>query len=849
MKKISIFFTLLGFFCQLAVAQQKSLTVADFTTQTGAVVSLNKQTGVPEFIRFPKNYSLQLSGSTLVEKVGAFFQDYPVFKNADFVEDFTVGQVKEDRNGLKTVVLNQMHQNVSIFDGILKFHFNANDELTSINGNYVSQIKINSEPELNNNQANGIAISEVQNQGLNGSGIPLEALNSDLMFFQKGLVQNNLQGVFLVYRVEVTNKQDVREFIFVDAHTGQIVEQFTGMAHALNREVYEVNTFNLVWEEGDPFPGALDIWQQNEVEAAGHIYHLFNNSFGFDSFDGEGGTMITINNNPNINCPNANWNGYTANYCDGTAADDTVAHEWGHAYTQYTSGLIYAYQAGAMNESFSDVWGETVDLINEYEDDDEDLSLRTFCGSSDRWIIAEDASSLNGGNGIRDMWVPTCYGNPGKVTDIQYYCGDGDSGGVHLNSGVPNHAYALLVDGGGYNGYTFSGLGLTKAAHIFWRAQSEYLTATSDFYNLADALEAACADLIGVDLEGLSTTSTSAGLSGEILTEDDLTTLQDVLLAVELRLDTNCGFEPLLVETEDPCEAAESNPIFFEDWESGLGDWIITELPENPTTWESRNWTIEENLPDGRIGQGIFATDPINGDCGADLQNGILRLESPVVTIPDYPTGTFEMMFAHNVATEFEWDGGNIKYSLNGGTWTLLPVEAFTANGYNDEINGIYAGNDNPMAGQVAFTGADEGSVSGSWGRSYVDLSSIGVLPNDTLQLRWELGTDGCNGSVGWYLDEIAIYNCEYLLSVNENQLSNLSVYPNPSKGSFYLTNPQGQLLKRADIFDINGRLIQTVKLGAEPKHEIRLNGVASGIYFMNIQSNSANEVIKLIVE
>lgn len=167
----------------------------------------------------------------------------------------------------------------------------------------------------------------------------------------------------------------------------------------------------------------------------------------------------------------------------------------------------------------------------------------------------------------------------------------------------------------------------------------------------------------------------------------------------------------------------------------------------------------------------------------------------------------------------------------------------------NDEINGIFAGNDNPMAGQVAFTGADEGSVSGSWGRSYVDLSSIGVLPNDTLQLRWELGTDGCNGSVGWYLDEIAIYNCEYLLSVNENQLSNLSVYPNPSKGSFYLTNPQGQLLKRADIFDINGRLIQTVKLGAEPKHEIRLNGVASGIYFMNIQSNSANEVIKLIVE
>ena len=69
------------------------------------------------------------------------------------------------------------------------------------------------------------------------------------------------------------------------------------------------------------------------------------------------------------------------------------------------------------------------------------------------------------------MWNPTCYSNPGKVTDRPYYvCDAGDGGGVHTNSGVPNHAFALLVDGGTYNGQTVVPIGLTKAAHLYFRA-------------------------------------------------------------------------------------------------------------------------------------------------------------------------------------------------------------------------------------------------------------------------------------------------------------------------------------------------------------------------------------------
>ena len=53
--------------------------------------------------------------------------------------------------------------------------------------------------------------------------------------------------------------------------------------------------------------------------------------------------------------------------------------------------------------------------MNGYEDADDDHSIRTGCGSSDRWKIGEDATGFGGA--IRDMWNPPCKGDPGKVTD------------------------------------------------------------------------------------------------------------------------------------------------------------------------------------------------------------------------------------------------------------------------------------------------------------------------------------------------------------------------------------------------------------------------------------------------
>ena len=806
MKKNTLLSICIFIFWLSSYSQDINNALKSFKNETRAVITLNKNLKTPSFIRLPFNKKLSAEKSIEKKVFNFLFRYKEIYGIKNIAESISSdGILKVDNYGLKHYEVKQFYKGIQVYDCGLKFHFNKNENITSINGTIVPEINLDISTNIQGSKAEEIALSIINKLDINKSNAPLKIISNKLVIFPKGLVQGEITSMHLTYHIEVRNDFDVREFLFIDAHSGKLIEQFTGIAHSLDRILHEGNTNNITWKEGFFFPGFLNIWQQNEVAAAGHTYHFFNNAFGYDSFDGEGGQMITINNNPDINCPNANWNGVTTNYCTGTASDDVVAHEWGHAYTGSTSNLIYAYESGAINEAYSDIWGETIDLLNNYEDSDEDLSLRTSCTNSDRWKMGEDASAFGGA--IRDMWNPNCYGDPGSIIDSDYNCDYdlNDNGGVHTNSGIPNHLYALLVDGGTYNNQTISALGFTKAAHIFWRAQSEYLTATSDFSIFADAIEASCADLIGINLEGLSTTETAAGLSGQIISSSDLLNVNNALLAVTLRTDNSCVFATLLdSDTAAICEAATTNPIFIEDWESGIGSWTITQLPENPTTWEAREWNIVNNLPKDRNGSSMYAPNPINGNCTTDLENGIIRLESPIISIPNYTNGIFELAFNHSMSSELDFDGGNLKYSIDGGNWAIIPSSAFTQNTYNLTLNNT--NNDSPLMGEPAFSGSDIGSFDSVWGQSVINLSSIGVTANSSLKLRWEFGSDGCNGIDGWYIDEIVVYNCTEVLSITEiNDLDDIiSIYPNPSrKFNLKLRNLSNFTF---DLYDITGK-------------------------------------------
>jgi len=375
-----------------------------------------------------------------------------------------------------------------------------------------------------------------------------------------------------------------------------------------------------------------------------------------------------------------------------------------------------------------------------------------------RWLMGEDATAF--GSAIRDMWDPTCKADPGKVTDAEYQCAPSDGGGVHTNSGVPNHGYALLVDGGTYNGHTIAPIGMVKAAHLYWRAQSVYQTPTTNFNDHADALQSSCQDLIGVPLEGLSTTNIPAGPSGEAITAADCAAVDEMIAAVELRTDptAQCNFQPLLKQNPPPLCTNQKNPpvIYLEDFEDGLGGWTLTNQGVF-SGWPGLDWTQASTLPGGRLGSAAFAVDPNAGNCdgGAGDISGRMSLESPAIHIPASDTLSPRLTFEHYLATEFTFDGGNLKISINGAAYALVPSSAYTFNAYNTTLQPT-----NPLATQAGFSGTDGGQVTGSWGQSQINLAMLGVKPGDTIRLRFDFGMDGCAGIDGWYVDDVAVRAC-----------------------------------------------------------------------------------------
>ena len=891
-------------------------------------ISTKKSTEFASFVRVSKDGDLHPgnSNNTPNGKANGFFAEYGgLFGVKNAAAELAQISAITDKHGVTHISYQQVYKNVPVFAGILQAHVDESNALTAMNGVFVPDISVNTSPAFSAGQAAERAIADVvanppQNE-VTGATVDvsgLSAAGSTLYVYRDVLIQNVQGPNLLVYEVEVTNGRSVREMVYINAHNGKIVNRISLVHDALHRIVYEQNTSNKVWEEGDPFPGSLNADQQNIVNFSGQAYYHFFNAFGRDSYDAAGANMRTVNNDPTIACPNANWNGATTNYCNGVTSDDVVAHEWGHAYTQYTHDLIYQWQSGALNESYSDIWGETVDLINGVGTDSPgpnrsvnacsafttpvpqlainspasiagnyaataaafgpaltpagltgnvvlaldpadgvgpsttdacspltnagavagnialldrgtcgfvvkvknaqnagavgvivansatgafgpmggvdptitipslmvtfstgnkikgelangavNATLRTTSGTAEnsyRWLMGEDATAF--GSAIRDMWAPTCKSDPGKVTDGEYQCTTGDGGGVHTNSGVPNHGYALLVDGGTYNGHTVAPIGFVKAAHLYWRAQSVYQTPTTNFNDHADALQASCTDLIGIPLEGLSTTSTPAGPSGQAITAADCAAVDQMIEAVELRTDpaAQCNFQPMLQQNPPPLCTNQKNPpvIYQEDFEDGLVGWTLTNQGVF-SGWPGLNWTQATSLPPGHSGSAAFGADPDAGNCdgGAGDISGVMRLESPPIKIPASNTlNKPRLSFEHYAATEAGFDGGNLKISINGGPYVLVPSSAYSFNPYNTTLVTAAGGNTDPLAGQPAFSGTDGGSLFGSWGQSQIDLAAVGVKPGDTIRLRYDFGMDGCTGNDGWYVDNVKVSSC-----------------------------------------------------------------------------------------
>ncbi|MEO6102401.1 MAG: PepSY domain-containing protein, partial [Pseudoxanthomonas sp.] len=335
-------------------------------SETGAKLTFSEATGKVRFASAPRGKALGLAGNQKRSDhaMGFLKAHGKAFGLRDANSELKLTGVDKDLIGDSRVNYSQVYRGLPVFGTALKAHYDASGKLKVVNGTIVPDIDVSIAPDKSQAQAAAIALKLVP-----GSGVKVRA--SQLMIFRENLAKGIPGANHLAYEVEVGNGGNIREFVYIDAHTGAKIDQITGIYDALNRRAYNAGGATApgptypstpFWVEGQAFPTGVTE-ADNMIIASNETYDLFRNAFGRDSFDGAGATMDSIFNRGN-GCPNASWNGTFISFCPGMTSDDVTAHEWGHAYTQYTHGLIYAWQPGALNEAYSDIWGETVDRIN-----------------------------------------------------------------------------------------------------------------------------------------------------------------------------------------------------------------------------------------------------------------------------------------------------------------------------------------------------------------------------------------------------------------------------------------------------------------------------------------------------
>ena len=157
---------------------------------------------------------------------------------------------------------------------------------------------------------------------------------------------------------------------------------------------------------------------------------------------------------------------------------DVVAHELGHGVTDYTSRLVYQGESGALNEAFSDMIGTSVEAY---------FQTRGSSLQQADYLLGEDVirPGRSGAlSGLRSMQSPAAFGDPDHYSGR--YTGAVDNGGVHSNSGIPNHAFYLAIEGGTnrVSGRAVTGVGFANRDQIekvFFRAFTTMLPVRATF--------------------------------------------------------------------------------------------------------------------------------------------------------------------------------------------------------------------------------------------------------------------------------------------------------------------------------------------------------------------------------
>jgi bacillolysin len=513
------------------------------------IISWNREAGTPRFVEVQPSKLRKKSQGTAVSMEFAaksFLAGHSsLLRINDPQNEFSLQNSRVDHLGMTHLRYSQTYSGLEVWGKELIVHLDAQSNVVSFNGSFeptpapITDLSGN----LDSTRAIDCATSDLQAKG----GIePLDPKFQKIFGYQGPLAKRviwfdqNHSG-HLVWHVEVRSGLSQDWNYFVDARSGIVLNRYnavcsdgakTAVASDLNGTQRTIGTYQIgstyyMLDASQPMYDAAnskipdnplgailtaDI-RNNDLSAAAQVFYVVsaNNqwsdaapvsahynaaqtyqyylrNYNRKSIDDKNMTItsivhVTENSKP---MDNAFWNQTIMCYGDGSGsfkslagALDVAAHEMTHGVTQYTANLEYQGQSGALNESWSDVFGALVDSLNWTMGE---LIIKDFT-SFPTGALRDLQNPHNGGTRGSDSWQPATMSEFVQLPNTQ----NGDNGGVHINSGIPNHAFYLAA----------TNIGRHNAGQIWYRALTVYLTRTSQFIDARIATEKSATDLYG----------------------------------------------------------------------------------------------------------------------------------------------------------------------------------------------------------------------------------------------------------------------------------------------------------------------------------------------------------------
>ena len=425
----------------------------------------------------------------------------------------------------------QSYQGIPVWGAGLVLHSNQQGDVLSMDGKFIpTPSGISTNPRINKSKAMGIVRSDLGLTTYSATSTEIESTGELVIYAD----ENNPNPV-LAWKVKTGTSLIKQTYTLVDANSGESILSYgatqTENVLGQGQDRTGINRLLNVWQSGGTYtmqdtskqmfvntPDPRDLqqsrgvihivnalnqpptnqpqslpnlflvesnspngpWDQEAVGAAynfSETYDYYLTKHNRNSLDGVGGNILAVIR-LGQGFANAAWVSEANLMIFGdaekfTSALDVVAHELTHGVTSKTSNLVYAGQSGALNEAMSDIFGEAIENDSTGDND---------------WLLGTNLD-----NPIRNMQNPGAFGDPSRMSQFRVLPNTeaGDFGGVHINSGIINHAFYQLSEG------LPNAIGIEAAAQIFYRANTVHLLPRSDFFDARRAAIQSADELFG----------------------------------------------------------------------------------------------------------------------------------------------------------------------------------------------------------------------------------------------------------------------------------------------------------------------------------------------------------------